>query len=284
MSKAVGANLFAHITGHWTTITTLTRLIRRDGQIYAFADHDRDVVFGGLTYTSVNSFDRSAIVNSAGLSVDNLELAALIDSAQLTDGELQAGLFDFASVLVQEINYEAPEDGAIKFRFGTLGEISLEGKIFRGDLRGLAQGLQQKVGRVYQIRCDADLGDARCGVNIVALTQSGTVATVASRSAFTASGIAGADNLFNGGLVTWTSGANTAFPMEVKRWTSSSATLELFLPMPYNIAAADGFDVYPGCDKNFTTCRDVYGNAVNHRGFYLTPTSDQSAEFPDNPY
>jgi uncharacterized phage protein (TIGR02218 family) len=47
-----------------------------------------------------------------------------------------------------------------------LGEVLSAGPAFRAELRSLAARLDQPSGRLYGKRCDADLGDARCGVNL----------------------------------------------------------------------------------------------------------------------
>ena len=49
-------------------------------------------------------------------------------------------------------------------RRDTIGEIVREDGVFRAELRSAQQGLNAVRGRVYQGLCDAELGDARCGV------------------------------------------------------------------------------------------------------------------------
>ena len=41
--------------------------------------------------------------------------------------------------------------------------------------------------------------------------------------------------------------------------------------MAYDIAAGDTYTLAPGCDKSLETCRDVYANVVNFRGFPHVP-------------
>ena len=79
-------------------------------------------------------------------------------------------------------------------RTGSLGEVKRAGATFAAEVRGLAHYLQQTKGRVFQYTCDADVGDARCGVAIggARLTRgSGTVAAVASPRRFTVAGLDG---------------------------------------------------------------------------------------------
>jgi uncharacterized phage protein (TIGR02218 family) len=43
---------------------------------------------------------------------------------------------------------------------------------------------------------------------------------------------------------------------------------------PGAIAAGDAFEVTPGCDKSFATCRDRFANQINFRGFPHLPGND----------
>ena len=51
-------------------------------------------------------------------------------------------------------------------RSGSLGEVRRTGTAFTAEVRGLAHYLQQPKGRLFQYGCDADLGDARCGIDL----------------------------------------------------------------------------------------------------------------------
>ncbi|MBP0575150.1 DUF2163 domain-containing protein, partial [Mycobacterium tuberculosis] len=78
---------------------------------------------------------------------------------------------------------------------------------FSAELRSLAALLDQPQGRLYQQRCDADLGDARCGVALAGLTADGVLVSVA-RDRFL--GVAGltavAPRRLAGGVLTMTTG------------------------------------------------------------------------------
>jgi uncharacterized phage protein (TIGR02218 family) len=161
----------------------------------------------------------------------------------------------------------------------SLGEVSRAGSAFTAEVRGLAHYLQQPKGRLYQSGCDADLGDARCGVDLddPAFRGTGTVLAASSPRLFTASGLdAYQAGWFTRGLATFTSGANAGRAQEVKRHTlaGSAATIELWQPMALAIAPGDAFTVTAGCDKQFATCKAKFANAVNFRGFPHMPGPD----------
>jgi hypothetical protein len=108
------------------------------------------------------------------------------------------------------------------------------------DCVRIVQALQQRIGEIYSPECRADLGDARCKVDLSAFTRTGTVTSATDRAVFFAAvDGATADGWFDGGALTFTSGQNAGKTTEVKSWTASSGRIELFLAVGYAIAAGD---------------------------------------------
>jgi len=273
--KTISGALAAHYAGTVTTIATCWKVTRADSQVFGFTDHRYDIVFLGVTYAAATGHDTTDVDSSSDLSVDNLDVTGFLDDDSLRESDLIAGVWDFARVEIFEVNYADLTMGARQLRSGWLGEVRIQSRPrqFIAELRGLSYTLQQTIGEVYTPSCRADLGDARCGVNVPALTASGqSVTSVTDRRTFVASGLA--DGAWTAGKVTFTSGANAGFAMEVKSWTNGTKTLVLSLPMPYPIAVADVFTVQPGCLKRITDCRDTYNNVVNFRGEPYVPGID----------
>ena len=152
--------------------------------------------------------------------------------------------------------------------------------MFKAELRGLTQALQQQIVELYTPDCRADLGDSRCKINLTALTVTGTVTAATDCYGFTDSSRAEASGYWNGGLVLWTSGANAGRKMEIGSFAAGVFTL--FLPMPGIIAVGDTYSLQPGCDKSFTTCKTRYGNGNNFRGEPYVPGTDQTLQYPDS--
>ena len=50
--RTVPEDLSAALAGGVTTLCWCWRITRRDGQVSGFTDHDRDLVFDGVTYTA----------------------------------------------------------------------------------------------------------------------------------------------------------------------------------------------------------------------------------------
>jgi uncharacterized phage protein (TIGR02218 family) len=200
----------------------------------------------------------------------------VLDSASITEADLYAGVWDYAEVLVFRVNYRSLADGVLYQRRGRLGQVKTGRTTFVAELRGLAQALQQVIGEVYTPSCRADLGDARCGVNLTGFTATGSVTGVTSRAVFADTARTQASDYFGGGVLTWTSGANNGRRMEVKSWVNGTKTFTLALPMVSTVAIGDTYLVIAGCRKRLADCRDKFANVVNFRGEpYVPQEADQ---------
>jgi uncharacterized phage protein (TIGR02218 family) len=276
--KLLPSPLQAHLNTGTTTLAWCWRLTRADGVKFGFTDHDRDLAFDGTVFEAATGFTASEIKDALGLSVDNLEVSSALKSDRLNEDDLAAGLYDDARVEIWRVNWQ-DTDQRVLMRSGSLGEVRRAGPAFTAEVRGLAHYLQQPKGRLFQSGCDADLGDARCGVDLdsPAFRGTGTVLAASDARLMTASGLAAfAPGWFTRGLVTFASGANAGRSQEVKRHAlaGSEATIELWQPMALAIAPNDTFTVTAGCDKQFATCKAKFANAVNFRGFPHMPGND----------
>jgi uncharacterized phage protein (TIGR02218 family) len=271
--KTLPSGMQAHLDSGATSLCWCWQLTRKDGVTLGFTDHDRALAFDGVTFEAVSGFSASEVQSSLGLAVDNLELSGALSSVALNEDDLAAGLYDNATIRLWRVNW-ADAAQRVLMRSGTLGEVTRAGSAFHAELRGLAQALNQPVGRAFGRLCDAELGDARCGVAITPV--SGAVLAALDARRFTVTGLADFDEgVFTGGRLTFIGGANHGRSMEVKRHGKSGVvTIELWQPMGGSIAAGDGFTVTPGCDKRFATCAGRFANAANFRGFPHMPGND----------
>ena len=168
--KTVASGLAAHLQGSSLTLATCWKITRKDGKVMGFTAHDRDIVFdlgdggGAVTYVAATGFTRTKIENAAGLAVDNLDVAGVLESAAITAADIRAGRYDFADVKVFDVNYADLSHGALALRRGQIGEIRTEGSLFVAELRGLVERYAQEIGELYGPACRADLGDTRCTV------------------------------------------------------------------------------------------------------------------------
>ncbi|MDB5654280.1 MAG: hypothetical protein JWQ94_1893 [Tardiphaga sp.] len=282
--RNIPAALQAKLDSGVTTLAQAWRLTRRDGVVLGFTDHDRDLIFDGVTFRAGTGFGASEASARFDLSVDGGEIAGALDDEVLTEADLAAGRFDAASVETWLVDWSEVTLKVLVAR-GTLGEVRREGMAFTAELRGLADLLSQDSGRLYTAKCGADLGDGKCRVDLAspAFSGSGTVAAVAGTSLLGVAGLGGfADNWFSAGRLKWSSGANAGLSIEIKqhRHDDGETRLTLWQAVPEPVAIGDAFTVTAGCDKNFATCRDRFANADNFRGFPHIPGNDFVLSYP----
>lgn len=182
-----------HLAGDLTTVSTIWLITRKDGKVGAFTEHDKPLTVGGITYQSALSYTRSAIRTTSDFSVDNMDVNGVFDAAEITAADLEAGLWDNAFFQVSLVNWANLSLTPTKLRAGWLGKVTLGQNQYQAELRGLAEALQTSIVEVYQPACRNDLGDAHCGFDLGPVTETGSVASAASRRTFTANaGLIGA--------------------------------------------------------------------------------------------
>ena len=269
--KTISAGLETHLALESTTLATCWKVTRTDGTVYGFTSHDKDLVVSGVTYDASTGFTPTAIQTSARFDVDNLDVDGMLDSSAITEADVRAGRWDHAAVEIFEVNWADLTQGVLKHRKGRVGEIRTGRTAFIAELRGLMQFLQQTLGRLYGAACDAEVGDARCGVTLASFTVAGSVSVVSSNREFTDTSRGEQSGWFDQGKLTWTSGLNNGLAVEVKTYTltgsPATADIALVLPMPYTVAIGDAYSMSAGCDKRFATCGSKFANKINFRGF-----------------
>jgi uncharacterized phage protein (TIGR02218 family) len=160
-----------------TTLATCWQITRRDGVVLGFTDHVRDLEVDGVTYNAASGYTRTAIRGTADLAVDNLDVESVFSDDGITEEDLRAGKYDLAKIRMSRPGH--PEAPARLARPSDDPRRHVRRRAMGNDQR-----LQMTVGAVYAPDCAEDLGDARCGVDLAAIEESGTVSAVTSATAF----------------------------------------------------------------------------------------------------
>jgi uncharacterized phage protein (TIGR02218 family) len=267
-----------HRQGNPTTFARCWLVTRTDDTVYGFTDYDQNISFDGVTYYGGTGFTPSALAARNDLSVQNMDLAGVLDSSAITEQDLLEGRWDSAQVEVFELNPNELSAGKMILCSGELGNVSVGRSSFNAEMRGITQKLQQPGGEVYTAACPADFGDDRCGLNAGDYTTAGSVTAVSSTEyfrIFTDSSLGQASDYFGAGLVHWLTGDNAGLSVEVRSFASGIVTL--MLPMPNRITVNDTFNIVAGCRKRPVDCKTKWAssNYVNFRGFPDIPLNDK---------
>lgn len=285
--RTIGVALKAHNALPTKTHALLIKVTRIDGEIYGLTSHDRAIEYLSQVYqTGVAAPQLAAILKSAGVNVDNSELTGAVSDVVAYD-DIEAGDWSSARLDIWRVNYKDLTQGHEVLAVGELGQVSHDGASFKAEFTGRTHKLGRSITRAYLPSCDADLGDARCGVDIEALAVTAVVVEVESTSVFTAEidgspSVAWVDDYHTYGRILWLDGENAGRGMEVKQ-QDAAGVFTLQLGMKRDVQVGDTFTAYPGCNKLKKTAEGVYGgdcvvkfdNAVNFRGFDEIPGVDK---------
>lgn len=268
--------LKAHIETGATTLCRAWRVTRKDGLVLGFTEHDGALTFAGTTFFAASGFQATEAEQAIGLSAASGEVAGAFSSEAITEADLVKGAYDGAKVEIFVVNWADPSQHMLE-HVREIGQVTRSQAHFQAELRGLAARLDQAKGRVYGRRCDANLGDRRCRVDIGAANfkASGTVLAADMMQA-SVTGLSGfGDGFFRFGILTFTGGSLSGFKVDVGAFKAGTEALVSFwLPLFEAPAAGDTFEIIAGCDKSFATCKAKFGNGMNFQGFPHMPGSD----------
>lgn len=140
-------------------------LKRADGVELGFTDHDGDLVVEGVPCRAASGWTAGAADSAVGLSGGSAAVAGGLDDAAIIEADVEAGLYDGASVTLWRVDWDRP-DLKVRLWSATLARIRRAVVGFTAELEGPLAKLERVVGRTYGRDCDAVLGDDRCGVDL----------------------------------------------------------------------------------------------------------------------
>ena len=282
--RVIPSELQAKLDSGVTTLARAWIIQPKTGAAIGFTEHDGDLVVEGVLCRADASFSSGELDSSAGLRVDSGGWSGALSADGLTEADLAHGRYVGAKVNAFFVDWSAPTN-VVELWTGTLGDVRRTETAFEAELKSPGALLSAPLGRMYSRFCDADLGDARCNVNLSAPAFSGAGAVTALRGTrrFSASGLAEfSSGLFARGLLTWTGGVNAGASSEIVSHALSggAAILEMLELNAHAIAVGDTFSIKAGCDKSFETCRARFSNQINFRGFPHIPGDDSLQAAP----
>lgn len=163
--RQIPDELAASIESGAATLCHAWVLKRGDGVMAGFTDHDRDLEVGGVLCRASSGWTAGAADGSVGLTPGGMVVAGVLDDDGITEADLGSGLFDRAEIALWRVDWRR-SDLKVRLWVARLARIRREGQGFIADLEGPLAALERVVGRTYGRDCDAQLGDARCRVDV----------------------------------------------------------------------------------------------------------------------
>jgi uncharacterized phage protein (TIGR02218 family) len=186
----IPAILQARLDAGATTLAWCWVITRRDGAVFGFTDHDRALSAGGTDCEPESGFSPGQTRSEATFSPARAAVFGAISSNRITDVDLDNGVWDAARVEVYRVDWTDPAL-AFKAFTGEIGAIKRTETGFEGELAGLSARLGRVITRVFARTCDAELGDARCTVDLAGqgLVETVTIAAPVGANAVLVAGV-----------------------------------------------------------------------------------------------
>lgn len=268
----------AWIQGAVTTVALCWKVERRDGVALGFTAHDRDLTIGGLVYRAAPGMLPSSVSLSDGFDVDTLDISGALTADAIRAEDMAAGRWDGARVRLFAVDWSDPAAEPLPLARGELGDVEIRDRAFTAELRGPTALLDRPVVEQTSPECRAELGDARCRVDMAGRRRIGTVAQVVDALTIRLAGTWPAGDAHGYGWLRWLDGANSGLTSAILR--SDGATLTLREPPPVAVALGERVELTEGCDKSLATCAGRFANAANFRGEPFLPGMDLLTRYP----
>lgn len=272
---SIALKAFARMTT--TKWTTCMRITRWDGLQFGFTRHDKKLSISGIDFLPKNSVSVSDIVSMSNMDADNLTASGLKTATTITDDELRASRWDYFYVEVFRVNWSDLSMGEDKLRAAHLGQMTMHKQEFEAELFGLLEAYGTSIGEQTSPGCRASLGDARCKVDLAGspnFTVGGSI-TFAETDFFTIFDTSRTepDGYFDEGVMTFTGPTGhdiVGLSYAIKSYlladpVTGDPVLVTKTPLHYDATGAT-YVMTRGCDRQYTTCRDVFANTNNFRG------------------
>lgn len=254
------------------------------GEVLRYSSADVDVTLGAETFSCRGPLiNRGAIRSVVGLEVDTLSMtistadpAHTLNGLPFIAGALD-GALDGATVLLQRAffsDWTQPAEGSLVMFSGRVSKISGSRHSVQVSVKSDLELLDVKLPRnIFTPNCSLNVYSAGCGANRAAVTQVGTVSSVASQRRAFGSALVQAAGYFDLGTLTFTTGENAGVSRTVKAYTAGGG-FEFALAFPADFELGDAFSVVPGCDKTMATCQGRFNNLPRFRGFPFVPAPE----------
>ena len=282
--KTLDSNFQTALTSETTTLAWCWLIQRQDGTTLGFTSFDLPLSIDGVTYSAATGFTPSAWATSEGLAQnDNQNLKSIISSDAISEEDLLAGKYNYASITCFIVDVTNLPTSLIenppKFLHlysGILGKIKKSDRYFEIEVRGLDHKLENKLGELTSKFCRYQLGGFGCQLDLTPYTYTQAITGVSNQYTFTIDGVI-PDGSLDRGQLTFISGLNAGRSADIAYYSSNQ--IVLFQPMPYQIQVGDLMTVIQGCAKTLLACAK-YNNVINFGGEPHVPLTDKALNMP----
>lgn len=277
--KTLSTEFNAAIRRDTTFLCRLIEITRIDGAVLRMTDAVMNVVSGDDTFRADVGFTLSSLMIGINLqSAQGLTLTVAMTTDGISKKDLRARRYYNAKVEVFACDFTQPDETKQSLWIGRVGRASFtETGVATLETIPFGSSLEQFAEESYSQTCRASLGGPGCGFPIEDFRVDFAVTRVIDSSKFvvdTFGPTAAATplaNYFGFGQMKWLSGSNLNWEMDIIQGNFSTKTITLFYPTPEDMQVGDTGKMYPGCDRQLSTCGTKFSWTLNFRGEPYAP-------------
>jgi uncharacterized phage protein (TIGR02218 family) len=244
------------------------KITRKDGLTLGFTTFNRDLVIGGLTYTSRSGFTPTATEADSTLNVNNLSVESIFQDTLVSEMDLIKGRYDNARIDIFWADWSNPST-QVPLLTGTMGEISNDGERWSAGLVSLSQKLAQKRLSITSKNCRHQFGDSKCTKSKLTILTS--ISQVVSAHSFKVVAPLTAD-LHAFGEVEFMNGDNRTLISTIS--TNTIDTVTVFEKPLIALQVGDQVKLTSGCRLTRRDCWLKHDNLINYGGQYWLRDQD----------
>lgn len=237
--RSISTTLQGYLNSSAVVLATICSITRTDGVFIGLTSWPDPITYLGQHYTPTTGLNPTSLKQSAGGSVDHLEVQGFIASDAITDVDLEGGRYDYCEIALMFLNPLDLSAGHGILMRGNLGQVTINEADYSTEIRSLTQRLGQEYGPQTSPRCRVlQLGDAQCKVDMTTRRHNSTVSLFGADPMLVYCQSSLATGSFSYGKITFQSGLNMGLSREIKthinQGSAGAATVATNTPVAQN--------------------------------------------------
>ena len=234
----------------------------------SFTSCDKNVVFNGKIYKncqfiddiSFNDLDRIDDVKIQFINKDNIELERLLNAkivVYLATIDTRNHVVDACNIICQN---------AVAIFSGFVENIMTNGDLLEISVSSNVAKLNYSNSSLFSPICRECLGSIKCGVDINQYKANGTVSQIISQDCIIGNHRTNRSvpvGYYKYGTIKFLSGKLRGFTIQIKDEVDGKIYL---LRNTKLIEIGDSYEIFAGCNKTLSVCKNKFNNVVNFRG------------------
>jgi len=224
---------------------------------YSFTNNSEDLFIDGNKYLAGCIVKSSSIEQTSDAEHNNYEVAVMFDDVSLDPKAMLAGDFDQAYV---EIAAWVPDNELKHIYSGYIDKIYFENGVYNFNISGISKKLEKKITDIYSPFCRARFCDPECGVNVDLHTKTVKILAIKNNCKLLVS----EDLSVN--KYKYIGGKLRVGSSDYLMTSIDKEVIAIDRSFEEELKIGDKLLLKPHCNKEFSTCCELYQNAINFRG------------------